>query len=313
VRKRILGNTGLEVSEIGFGAWQLGNVTDWGGMDDACAHTLVAEALDLGVTLFDTAPHYAKTNSERLLGEALVGRRDDVVLVSKFGHSHDGRKDYRVDSFQRSLAESLERLRTDHLDVLLLHNPPLDMLQGRDPLWDALEVERNEGRIRHYGVSLDFAHEIEACLANTGSSVLEVLFNILHQDARRAFSHVEANGAGVIAKVPLDSGWLTGRFHATSRFEGVRARWTKQEIQQRAECIAGLDWLVAEGQPLSQRALAYPLAYPVVSSVIPGTRSLAQLHDSVGAVDCRIEDHERERLETYWNVITDHGERLLPW
>ena len=107
MRARSLGRTGLAVSEIGFGAWQLGNANDWGPMSDAAAHRLVKEAIDLGVTLFDTAPHYAATNSERLLGEALEGSRDDVVLVSKFGHRTTQAKDFRVQSLWSDLEGSL--------------------------------------------------------------------------------------------------------------------------------------------------------------------------------------------------------------
>ena len=203
---RKLGHTGMEVSEISFGAWQLGSSNDWGSMDDGTAHSLVHDAIDCGINLFDTAPKYASTNSERLLGEALAGRRHHVVLVSKFGHRPEGPKDFSVDWFWESLDGSLRRLRTHYLDVLLLHNPDPAMYAGIDPLWDALEVARRRGKIRRYGASVDHAAEIEACLTNTRSEVLEVLFNIFHQDTRRAFPLVRRRKCGIIAKVPLDSG-----------------------------------------------------------------------------------------------------------
>lgn len=310
---RNLGRTKLSVSEIAFGAWQLGNVDDWGAMDDATAHRLVAAALERGVNLFDTAPNYAATRSERLLGEALAGRRRDVVLVSKFGHPPEGEKDFSVERFRESLDGSLSRLRTDYLDVLLLHNPPMEMYAGRDPLWDALELARREGRIRHYGASLDFAPEIELCLANTGSEVLEVLLNVLHQDARRAFPAVKARGAGVIAKVPLDSGWLTGRFDAESRFSGIRARWSREEIARRAALVGELDWLAEEGGSLTAAALGYLLAYDEVSSVIPGIRTPEQLEGAVEAAGRPLSAETRVRLEGFWERFTNDGRELLPW
>lgn len=313
MRRRMLGSTGLEVSEISFGGWQLGNHADWDAMDEATAHELVAAALDQGVNLFDTAPNYAGTNSERILGEALVGRRHQVVLVSKFGHTAAGPKDFSADRLRGNLEASLRRLRTDCLDVLLLHNPPLALYRGADPIWDALERIKAEGLIRHYGASLDFADEIEACLKNTGSEVLEVLFNILHQDVRRAFPLVRERKAGVIVKIPLDSGWLTGRFDSATRFGGVRSRWRSDQVMRRAELVDGLDWLTADGSRLSAKALAYVLAYDEVSCAIPGMRNREQLQANIGAAETPLTEAERRRLEGYWEDFTEGGRNLLPW
>jgi len=282
-------------------------------MSDASAHRLVKEALSLGVTLFDTAPHYADTHSERLLGEALAGDRDRVVLVSKLGHRPDGTKDFSVDSFRSELAGSLDRLRTDRLDVLLLHNPPPDILSGSAPIWPALEDARSLGQILHYGVSLDLAREAQTCLRNTGSTVLEVLFNVFHQDVRRAFSEIREAGAGAIVKVPLDSGWLTGRFGPSHRFGGIRSRWTPAEISRRADLVERIGWLTEDGRPLTHKALAYVLSYEAVGCAIPGTRTLEQLRDNVAASGCSLSGAERERLERFWDTITEGGSRLLPW
>lgn len=313
MEKRQLGKTGIEVSEIGFGAWQLGNENDWAVMSDAEAHRLVAQAVEMGVTLFDTAPHYAATHSERLLGEALPADKSGIVLVSKFGHTMSGAKDFRVESFWKSLEGSLERLRTDYLDVLLLHNPPMEVLSGEDPVWDALEEARTQGKIWHYGVSLDLAREIDACLNNTGSTVLEVLFNIFHQDARRAFPLVAEKGAGVIVKVPLDSGWLTGRFDAAHTFTNIRSRWTEEQRAQRAQLVSEIGWLTDAGDSLTHQSLAYTLSYDAVSCVIPGTRTLEQLRDNVAASGKRLGDKDRVRLEQLWDSLSDEGKNLLPW
>jgi len=310
---RQLGKTGIEVSEVAFGSWQLGNNDDWNAMDDRTAHRLVHEAIDAGVNLFDTAPNYAATNSERLLGEALNERRHDVVLVSKFGHPPNAPKDFSVERFWPSLESTLQRLRTDYLDVLLLHNPEFDMYAGTDPLWDALEDARGQGKIRHYGASLDFAREIEACVTNTRCTVFEILFNIFHQDVRRTFPIVKEKGIGTIVKVPLDSGWLTGRFNAQSSFGGIRSRWSPGQIEHRAALVAQLDWLIADGTSLATKALAYTLAYEEVSCVIPGIRTLSQLASNVQASGHALSDRERVRLERFWEDITNNGENPLPW
>jgi aryl-alcohol dehydrogenase-like predicted oxidoreductase len=313
MNKRPLGRTGLEVSEIGFGAWQLCNSDSWGGMDVRTAHRLVHAAVDGGINLFDTAPNYANTQSERVLGDALQGQRDKVVLVSKFGHTPEGPKEFTVDWFWKSLEGSLSRLRTDYLDVLLLHNPPREMYAGTDPLWNALEEAQAQGKIRHYGASLDFAAEVEECLSNTNSGVLEILFNVFHQDVRRAFPLVRQKGAGTIVKVPLDSGWLTGRFDASSRFEGIRARWSEQQIAQRAELVSRIQWLVDDGSVLAHKAIAYLLSYDEVSCVIPGMRTLGQLESNLAAADCRVSPADRTRLEEFWDDFTRNGSELLPW
>lgn len=313
MRKRKLGSTGLEVSEVAFGAWQLGNDDSWGGMDDKTANRLVNEALDGGINLFDTAPNYADTKSERLLGEILRGKRDDVVLVSKFGHRPDGPKEFSVEWFWPSLEASLKRLQTDYLDVLLLHNPGFDMYEGSDPLWEAMDKAREQGKIRHYGASLDFAEEITACLKNTKSEVLEILFNIFHQDVRSAFSLVRERDAGTIVKVPLDSGWLTGRFDANSRFEGIRSRWSVEEIAQRAALVARLGWLTEDGSELAQKAIAFLLSYEEITCVIPGIRSHEQLHSNLASVQRSVTQDERQKLEKMWDEVTQNGTKLLPW
>ena len=313
MNKRPLGKTGLQVSEIGFGSWQLCNSDSWGGMDERTAHHLVRAAVDGGINLFDTAPNYANTASESTLGAALQGKRDKVVLVSKFGHSPEGHTDFSVQWFWKSLEGSLRRLRTDYLDVLLLHNPPMEIYAGTDPLWHALEQARAQGKIRYYGASLDLAAEVENCLANTNSEVLEILFNIFHQDVRRSFATIREHAAGTIVKVPLDSGWLTGRFDADSRFGGIRARWDEEEIARRAELVSRISWLVADGSELAHKALGYLLSYHEVSCVIPGTRSLKQLNSNLAAASCRVSPAERTRLEAFWDEITENGSKLIPW
>ncbi len=313
MKKRPLGRTGLEVSEIGFGGWQLCNDDSWGGMDVRTAHRLVHAAVDGGINLFDTAPNYANTRSESVLGDALRGKREQVVLVSKFGHTPEGRALFTVDGLRQSLEGSLRRLCTDYLDVLLLHNPPKEIYAGTDPLWDAMEEARTQGKIRHYGASLDSAAETEECLANTKSGVLEILFNVFHQDVRRAFGTVRREGAGTIVKVPLDSGWLTGRFDAGSRFEGIRARWSEEQIAQRSELVSRIQWLVADGSELAHKAIGYLLSYEEVSCVIPGIRTMGQLESNLAAANCRVSPADRRRLEELWDDVTDSGSRLLPW
>ncbi len=314
MNKRRMGQTGLEVSEVAFGAWQLGNYDQWGGMSDADALNLVAAARDHGCNLFDTAPNYARTNSERLLGEALKGQRDEVVLVSKFGHRlEDGAADFSTDWFWRSLHQSLERLQTEYLDVILAHSPPLEVLNASHAIWEALRQAQQQGKIRFFGVSVDYAHEVNKVLDSTDAQVLELLFNVLQQDVRRSFDRVRKKDVGVITKVPLDSGWLSGKYNADSRFDGVRARWSEKDIATRAAAVEKVKAILPGHAQLAQQALAYLLSYDEVSAVIPGIRSMRQLESNFAADGQRLSDDVKMQLEHFWDELTDQGRSLLPW
>jgi aryl-alcohol dehydrogenase-like predicted oxidoreductase len=124
---------------------------------------------------------------------------------------------------------------------------------------------------------------------------------------------VRERQAGIITKVPLDSGWLTGRFDASSRFEGIRSRWTPEEIAQRAELVSGISWLVEDGSELAHKAIGYLLSYDEVSCVIPGIRTPQQLESNLAATNYRLAPEEREKLEIFWEHFTGNGSKLLPW
>lgn len=313
MQTRRLGKTHLQVSEVAFGAWQLGN-SQWGAMSDGDALNLVAAARELGCNLFDTAPNYAQTNSERILGTALKGQRDQVVIVSKFGHRpKDGSVDFSVPWFWQSLHQSLERLQTDYLDIFLAHSPPMEVLNGQHEIWGAMKQAQQEGKIRFYGASIDTPHEVRKVLNTTDAQVLELMFNMLHQHVRSTFEQIREQDIGVITKVPLDSGWLTGKYHKHSNFDGVRARWSPEQIATRAGAVAKLQALLPTDEPLAQQALAYLLSYAEVSAVIPGLRSMQQLNSNFAAAGKRFNPETKRQIEAFWNTLTHHGQALLPW
>lgn len=311
---RALGKTGLTVSEIGFGAWQLGASRAWGAMTDREALALVDGAMGAGCTLFDTAPNYASTRSESLLGKALSGRRDSAVIVSKFGHRpEDDSHDFSVSWLWESLHQSLRRLDTDYVDVFLAHSPPAAVLSRDHDIWDALEEARRQGKVRHYGASVDRAAELQSAAAIDGLEVVEVLFNALQQDVRRAFPVARDRGLGLIAKVPLDSGWLGGRYDAQSSFSGIRGRWTPGDISRKAAAVEALRALLPAGQPMPEAALAYILSYDAVSSAIPGARSLEQLAANTDAAGKRLSPALKSQVEALWDSLTAQGTNPMPW
>lgn len=297
MRQRTLGSTGLQVSEIGLGAWQLGNETDWDGPRREESLEIVAEALRRGITTFDTAPGYAGGRSETILGEALADeRREDLVIVSKFGHT-DG---WDADRIRPSIEGSLERLRTDHLDAVLLHNPPFDLHDGSAPHYAEFDRLRDEGLIRSYGVSLDDVPEFERVIDTTGSQVCEVFFNAFGQHLLTSMQRAAEAGIGLVIKVPLDSGWLSGRYSASTRFDDVRQRWSPEVIERRAALLERFEALLPDGVSTLHAALRFCLAFDCVSTVIPGCRSVQQTIDNAEASGETLPTGTVEAIQALW-------------
>lgn len=304
MRYREFGQTGLRVSEIGLGAWQLGNRADWAdGPDEADSLAIVRTALDGGVTFFDTAPSYGGGESSRILGQALRGHRDEVVLCTKFGHSPEG-TDFSVDRLRGSIEQSLRQLQTDVIDIVLMHNPPVEMYDGTlTAHYEVFEKLKTEGLIRAYGGSLDWPQELETLRASTRSQAVEVFLSAFHQQTWTAVEDAGAAGVGSVVKVALESGWLAGRYTADSVFTDVRARWSAEEIRRRAELTALFTRLVPPGLTPAQTALRFVLANSGVSTVIPGAKSVGQVAANLAAAD---EDLPAETVAAIRALFAEH-------
>ncbi|WP_040949322.1 aldo/keto reductase [Gorillibacterium massiliense] len=302
MKTRAYGQTGKSVSEIGFGAWQLGNSRDWEAMEDKAAITLVHEALERGINFFDSAPNYAGGKSEDLLGEALRGKREKAVISTKFGHTAEGKTDFSADKIRESLDQSLKRLKTDYVDSLLLHNPPFDHLDGKYGHYEVLEELKKEGKILAYGASVDSSKEMLELIRNTSVGVLEVMFNILYQETAEAFEMAREKGIALIIKVPLDSGWLSGKYNSASTFTGVRARWSPDVIRKRGALVEKIKGITGAELPLSISALRFILAHPEVTTVIPGIRNREQLADNVSASSGEMNEAVKKQLQDLWET-----------
>ncbi|MFT3892276.1 MAG: aldo/keto reductase [Anaerolineales bacterium] len=206
MKLRPFGNTGMNVSEIGLGAWQLAN-PDWGVSDKAEALKIVQASLEAGCNFFDTAPGYGGGRSEELLGQGLKSVRKDVIICTKFGHTAEGTSDWRVESIRPSLEASMKRLQTDYLDIVLMHNPSRELMDGCVAAhYEEFEKLKAEGMIRAYGVSLDWREELDLVLDTTKSQAAEVFFNALYQETLPAYPKAQERGMGLIIKVPLELG-----------------------------------------------------------------------------------------------------------
>ena len=310
---KTLTTTSPAVSEIGLGAWQLGVDAGWKNLSEQEAISLVHRAIDLGVNFFDTAPNYGLGTGEARLGKALRGvDRSKIVVSTKFGHTDTGETNYEASHIRESLEGSLRRLQLEYVDALILHSPPFECLDGnQNGHYEILEKLKEEGKIKAYGASVDTSREMRQLMETTDSKVIEAFFNILHQDAANAFGQAKEKGVGIIAKIPLDSGWLSGKYDANSSFSGVRSRWSKADIQTRARLVEGVKEIVGDEMRLVQAAIAFCLAYDAVSTVIPGCSSIAQLEGNVKSAETPLSDATVEKLEQFYeNEVEGLG---LPW
>lgn len=288
---RALGRTGLTVSEVGLGAWAIGgnaHGNSYGPTDDRTSVATIRRATELGCTFFDTADVYGWGHSEDLLGEALEGRRDEVVLATKVGGDfyHGGvRMNFDPGYIGFALERSLRRLRTDRVDLYQLHNPPPELM-GDPSTYDVLESLKAEGKIGHYGVSVHEPAEGLLCIESGRPEVLQIPFSLFRQEwieelipaARRA-------NVGIIAREPLGNGFLTGRVRPEARFPAgdIRSYWPPALVAGRARAAERLAFLAGAERTQAQAALRFALAFPEVSTTIPGAKTPAQVEENLGA------------------------------
>ena len=312
MRYRQYGKSAIKVSEVGLGTWQLGNHIDWSAMSDGDAIQLVKTAYAQGCNFFDTAPGYGRGNSERLLGEALIGIRDQVVINTKVGHTADGLSDFSPEGIRRSVEESMQRLKTSYLDSVILHNPPSEYLDGDSPQMKVLQRMQDEGMINAYGASVDTLEEMHTILNTSGSSVIEVLYNLFFQETAQAFAQAELQQVGIIIKVPLDSGWLSGKYNRSSQFTGVRARWTPSDIERRTLLVEKIRQITdATNSPMAIIALRFILAQSAVSTVIPGSKNIQQWELNASASQEDLDPVIVQQLRDFWTQ--EIAQSPIPW
>lgn len=288
---RQLGRTGIEVSEIGFGAWAIGGDA-WGEVDDATSLRALERALELGVNFIDTADVYGDGRSERLVGQAVRGKRDRVILASKgglMGHHRDPKREPVYDTPEkviRAFEASLQRLGTDYLDVYFDHIW-WDKHEETEAFLAAFTRLKAEGRVRAVGVSTDSLEHVQHFNQHGGLDVVQLDYSLLNRRSEAGLlPYCEQHGIGVVVRGPLRMGLLSGKFSAQTRFpEGdIRKDWPREAwFQESLAKVERLRKWVGPGQNLSQLALRYVLAHPAVSAAIPGAKTLEQVEQNVGA------------------------------
>ncbi len=301
------------VSEIGLGAWQLGENSGWQAMSEKEAIQMVYKSLEFGINFFDTSPNYGNGTSEIRLGKALKHYdRNKIVVNTKFGHTDSGGTNFNSDYIRASLEGSLKRLQLDYVDSLIIHNPPNEYLDGtKNAHYEILERLKEEGKIKAYGASLDTYSDMKLFMETTNCEVIEAFFNILHQDASKAFDLAKKKDVGIIVKIPLDSGWLSGKYNAESTFNDIRNRWTRNDIKTRAALIEKVRGIMNKENNLVQTAISFCLAYDAVSTVIPGNTTIAQLESNLESITKPISRELVEKLEKFYQ--DEVKELNLPW
>lgn len=296
---RELGRTSWQVSAISFGAWAIGGT--WGNVKDDESIAALHRALDLGVNFFDTADGYGDGHSERLLAQLKRERSEKFYIATKCGrrlnpHVASG---YNKKNIAEFVERSLQNLETDALDLLQLHCPPTEVFYMPE-VFSILDDLVAIGKIQHYGVSVEKVEEALKAIEYPNVKTVQIVFNIFRQRPMDLFfGEAQRRKVGILARLPLSSGMLSGRMTRASEFEKDDHRQFNRQGESfdRGETFSGLDYeiglqaveelraLIPNRMTMSQMALRWILMFPAVTCAIPGARRPAQAEQNISAVD----------------------------
>ncbi len=303
---RVLGRTGRPVGVVGLGCWQLG--ADWGEVADETAQAVLSAALDAGVTFLDTADVYGDGRSERFVGAVLASRgREGVTVATKMGRRADPHvpEAFTLDAFRTWTDRSRANLGVDTLDLVQLHCPPTDVLRRRST-FDDLDTLVAEGRVAAYGVSVETVEEALLAIARPDVATIQIILNVFRRKPlEEVLPAAREAGVGIIARVPLASGLLSGRYDEHTQFAATdhRAFNRHGEAFDVGETFAGVPYevgvvaarevaaLARPGETTAQLALRWIVDQPGVSVVIPGARTPAQALANAEAAEVPPLDH----------------------
>jgi aryl-alcohol dehydrogenase-like predicted oxidoreductase len=291
---RTFNHTGIQVSEIGLGCWQLGGA-DWGALDDKVAFDILAVAADSGVNFFDTADVYGNGRSETLIGRFLKQSRRNVFVATKLGRTSSlYPANYTEAGIRAATEASLKNLGVETLDLTQLHCIPPDVLRQGE-VFEWLRKLQREGKIRHFGASVESMDEASVCLQQEGLVSLQIIFNLFRQKPiQTLFEKAKAKKVALIVRLPLASGLLSGKLSRQSRFAATDHRTYNRDGQafNVGETFAGLPFekgvlladalkpLVPQGMTMAQMAQRWILDFDAVTVVIPGASRPDQAKDN---------------------------------
>lgn len=296
---RELGRTGWRVSTVSFGAWAIGSA--WGAVDSGESLRALHRAVDLGVNFFDTADVYGDGHSERLLAQLKRERDEEIIVATKTGrrldpHLADG---YNAENLSQFVERSLKNLAVEALDLVQLHCPPTEVYY-RPEVFAVLDDLVKQGKVRYYGVSVEQVEQALKAIEFPNVQSVQIIFNIFRQrPADLLFNEAKRRQVGILARLPLSSGMLTGKLNAQSQFapDDHRAFNRHGEAFDRGETFSGVDYqvglqaveelraLVPAGMSLTQFALRWILMHEAVTCAIPGAKRPEQVEENMSASD----------------------------
>ncbi|GAB4460350.1 MAG: aldo/keto reductase [Anaerolineae bacterium] len=294
---RTLGRTGWQVSTVSFGAWAIG--ADWGPVDDRESLKTLHRAVDLGINFFDTADVYGDGRSERILAQLRQERSEEIIIVTKAGrrlnpHVADG---YNRENLTAFVERSLKNLQVDALDLVQLHCPPTEVYY-RPETFAVLDDLTRQGKIKHYGVSVEKVEEALKAIEYPNVKTVQIIYNIFRQrPADLFFRQAQAKQVGILARVPLSSGMLTGKMSRDTAFPANDHRNYNRhgDAFDVGETFSGVDFetslaaveqlrpLVPAGMTMAQFALRWILMDEAVTCTIPGAKRISQVEDNAAA------------------------------
>ncbi|MGO4237335.1 aldo/keto reductase [Pseudarthrobacter sp. YAF2] len=297
MEQRILGKTGRNVSIVGLGTWQLG--ADWGTVDPAQAQAILAASVEAGVTFFDTADVYGDGKSEQAIGKFLADNPGHgVTVATKMGRRMEQRaENYSLGNFRQWVDRSRKNLGTDTLDLVQLHCPPTAVYSNNE-VYDALDTLVAEGAIRNYGVSVERTDEALEAIRHEGTASVQIILNAFRlKPLDEVLPAAKAAGVGIIARVPLASGLLSGKYSKDTTFAendhrnynrhgeafDVGETFSGVDFELGLKAVAEFEQLVPAGATTAQAAIAWIAAQDGVTSVIPGARNVEQAQGNAAA------------------------------
>lgn len=313
---RNFGQIGLKVSEIGFGAWGIGGVAEgapaYGPTNDHESMLALRRAYDLGINFYDTSNFYGYGHSERLIGETFQDVRHEVVISTKVGFlSGDGAQDFSPENIVRSAEASLERLRTDYIDLYQLHSPSIDLFDEDERVLAALKSLQAQGKVRTLGVSVRSPDDALTAVNKLGFQAIEVNFNLVDQRASNngLLDLCRREGVGVVARAPLCFGFLTGAYSSESNFDSTdhRSSWSSAQMDRWATApeLFGAALHADGGHTPAQLALRFCISFPGVSVAIPGMLTQEEVEENVVASDLGpFSEEELRSLEQIYSSNT---------
>ncbi len=320
---RKFGNTDLIVSEVGFGAWGIGGpamvgdtAIGWGDVDDSTSLKALQKSYDLGINFYDTADFYGFGHSEELIGK-VFGNSNDVVIATKVGHRVENNKillDYSKKHIIKSCDESLKRLKRNKIDYYQLHSAKLEHLQNGECI-EAMEKLKSEGKISYWGISLNTFNpnpEAQFLMKRNLANGFQLVLNIINQRSLKLINDAEQAGYGIIARIPLQFGLLTGKFNKETRFNKNDHRYFRLEPKFLSELIDSLEdvWHFAEKYNVDKTifTLSFILNHNGISTVIPGIKTPEQAEKNTKPIIAINEDDMKllhQLFENKFNALVD--------